>query len=170
MHRSIEQAAPHEAELAMEVISLCKVHMRAHGSDQWNDLYPQLETVQADANAGSLYLLRDGDVCVGAICLNEVQAPEYAALPWRHDPARILVVHRLCVRPDYQGHGAARMLMDFAEVLAQKEGYGAIRLDTYTGNPRAIDLYVKRGYEIAGKTELSARRLPVVCFEKRIDA
>lgn len=154
----------------MEVIALCRDHMRANGSDQWNDLYPRMEVVQADADAGSLYLLRTGEDCIGAVCLNEQQAPEYGTLPWRYKAARILVVHRLCVIPEWQGRGGARMLMDFAEEHALREGYGAIRLDTFTGNPRAIALYVRRGYEIAGNACLSARRLPVVCFDKLVCA
>jgi GNAT superfamily N-acetyltransferase len=168
MQCHIEQAAPHEAPLAMEVIGLCREQMRASGSDQWNDLYPRLEIVQADANAGALYLLRDDEVCIGAVCLNEVQPAEYAALPWRYNPARILVVHRLCVLPERQGRDAARQLMSFAGALALREGYGAIRLDTYTGNPRAVALYVLLGYEKTGQVIFPARRLPFDCFETRI--
>jgi ribosomal protein S18 acetylase RimI-like enzyme len=95
--------------------------------------------------------------------LNEMQSPEYAQLSWqRSNP---LVVHRLCVRPDRQGSGAARQLMDFAERFAAQHGYDSIRLDTYSGNPRAITLYERRGYRLAGYVRFRRRKLPFLCFE-----
>jgi len=168
MDSHIERARPHEASVAMEIITLCKEQMRAGGSDQWNDYYPRLEIVQEDANAGSLYLLRNGRVYAGAICLNEAQSPEYAKVTWRYTEGRVLVIHRLCVRPERQGNGAAWKLMDFAEAFALREGYGAIRLDTYTGNLRALALYERRGYERVGQVTFPARRLPFDCFEKAV--
>jgi ribosomal protein S18 acetylase RimI-like enzyme len=164
----IEKALPAEAPLVMEIIDLCRKHMRAGGSEQWNDLYPRLEIVQEDADSGSLYVLRDGDADIGAVCLNELQPPEYKNLGWRYTAGPALTIHRLCVRPDCQAKGAARELMDFAEAFALQKHYHAIRLDTYTGNPRALALYDKRGYERVGETVLGTRRLPVIVFEKRV--
>ena len=164
----IEKASPADAPRAMEIIDLCRRHMRAGGSEQWNDFYPRIEIVQEDADTGSLYILRDGDADIGAICLNEAQPPEYETLSWRYTTGPVLVIHRLCVRPDCQAKGAARRLMDFAEAFARQERYHAIRLDTYTGNPRALALYDRRRYERVGQTVLGARRLPVIVFEKRV--
>ena len=90
--------------------------------------------------------------------LNEWQSPEYVELTW--DRARPLVVHRLCVHPERQKTGAARILMDFAETEAARRGYDSIRLDTYTGNPRAVALYERRGYRIAGYVRFRRRKLP----------
>jgi len=163
----IEKASPADAPRVMEIIDLCRQQMRAAGSDQWNDFYPRLEIVQEDANSGSLYVLRDDAVYAGAICLNEVQPLEYESLSWRYK-GRALVVHRLCVRPDRQSTGAARMLMDFAEAFAPEAGYSVIRLDTYTGNARALSLYERRGYELAGQVTFPARKLPFVCLEKPV--
>ncbi len=166
----IERAAPEDAGKVLEIIDLCKRQMQAAGSDQWNDFYPNLEIVQEDANAGNLYTLQlgDGEPLAGAICLNEAQSPEYSKVAWRYQSARVLVIHRLCVRPDFQKNGAARMLMDFAEAFALRHGYDAVRLDTYTGNPRAVKLYLQRGYERAGQVTFRARRLPFDCFEKAV--
>jgi ribosomal protein S18 acetylase RimI-like enzyme len=161
------RAGIEDATSVMALITLCKEQMRANGSDQWDDVYPNLGVVEADARAGTLFLMRDGDEVIASVCLNELQAPEYAPLPWRYE-GRALVVHRLCVHPARQGAGLARRLMDFAEGFAAGDGCTSIRLDTYLGNARALDLYARRGYERVGQVVFPRRRLRFDCFEKAI--
>ena len=161
------QARLEDAVRVMEIVTACKEQMRAAGSDQWDDSYPTFEIIRQDALASHLFVLWDEEQAIGAICLNEVQAPEYAALEWRYS-GRILVVHRLCVLPLRQGAGAAQRLMDFAESFAAGNGYAAIRLDTYTGNPRALALYRKRGYEGVGQVSFPRRKLRFDCFEHAV--
>ena len=160
-------AALRDAPSVMRIIDACKRHMQAGGSDQWDDVYPDLCVVEQDARTGTLFVLRDSSEPVGAVCLNEVQPAEYALLPWRYQ-GRILVIHRLCVLPERQGTGASRVLMDFAEGYAARHGYDAIRLDTYIGNPRALALYDRRGYRRAGQVSFPRRRLRFECFERAI--
>jgi len=95
-----------------------------------------------------------------------VQPEEYRPLRWRWTGGRVLVIHRLCVHPEWQRQGIARHLMDFAENYASDHGFACIRLDAYTGNPRALALYERRGYERAGQTFFPRRRLPFDCFER----
>jgi GNAT superfamily N-acetyltransferase len=160
----IVQACQKDVDAVMEIIRLCVLQMRASGSDQWDDIYPSREILDADAQAGNLYILKDRDL-TGAIVLNEVQAPEYADLAWSIQDARPLVVHRLCVHPTRQSAGAGRQLMDFAENLAVTNRHASIRLDTYTGNPTAMAFYQRRGYQIVGYVRFRRRKLPFACFE-----
>jgi GNAT superfamily N-acetyltransferase len=157
-------ASQNDVDAVMEIIRLCVLQMRAAGSDQWDDIYPSREILDADAHAGNLYVLKDADV-TGAIVLNEAQAPEYAELAWGLQDARPLVVHRLCVDPGRQSAGAGRQLMDFAENLAVTTGYLSIRLDTYTGNQTAMAFYQRRGYQLVGYVRFRRRKLPFACFE-----
>ena len=154
-----------DVDKVMEVVALCVRQMQGRGSDQWDDFYPSRDVIEADIRAGTLYVLRDGAILIGAVVVNETQSPEYAQLEWQRPDARVLVIHRLCVRPDRQGTGAGHQLMDFAEQFARTNGYSAIRLDTYTGNPVATSLYVRRGYRITGQVRFRHRKLPFVGFE-----
>lgn len=56
--------------------------------------------------------------------------------------------------------------MEFAEEKAEREGYQAIRLDAFTGNPPALALYDHRGYRKAGTVLF--RKGWFFCFEKEI--
>jgi ribosomal protein S18 acetylase RimI-like enzyme len=156
-------AQPAHLDRVMEIVALCVSQIQAAGSDQWDEVYPSRAILDADIAGRSLYLLLDAGETLGAIVLNETQAPEYEELTWYRE--KPLVVHRLCVHPARQKAGAARILMDFAEAAAVQRGYDSVRLDTYTGNPRAVALYDRRGYRIAGYVRFPRRKLPFVCFE-----
>ena len=142
----------------------CHQSLLRAGIAQWDDVYPTRAVPESDARRAALYTLADGDAVVGCVTLDEVQAKEYATVPWRGgEPA--LVVHRLCVDPAVQGRGLSHQLMDFAEVHARRHGYASIRLDAYSANARSVTLYRKRGYREAGRLFLPRRPLPFHCFE-----
>lgn len=149
----------------MRIITLCLEHMRSTGIQQWDEVYPNLQVVEEDARARTLFVIRYDERCVAAICLNEVQPEQYADLPWKITDGRALVIHRLCADPSWQQRGAARELMDFAETHAQQQSYSSIRLDAHTGNPRALALYKRRDYVRVGSAHFPRRPLPNACFE-----
>ena len=150
----------------MELIRECVQHLIASGSDQWDDVYPDAGTIAEDMRSGSLYMAMESSACAGVVVLNEMQSPEYGSIRWLSDGPRVLVVHRLAVRPDRQGCGIAGAMMDFAEQYAAANQYDSIRLDAYTGNPRALALYEGRGYVCTGQVCFSRRKLPFNCYEK----
>jgi ribosomal protein S18 acetylase RimI-like enzyme len=165
---SIARGIPQDVAAVMEIVALCIRQMHDAGSDQWDNIYPDRAVIDSDVQSGCLFVFRDGESIAGAIVLNEIQSPEYTTVNWRLPDPRPLVIHRLCVRPDWQSKGAGRQLMDFAENFAATNGYASIRLDTYTGNPRAVALYERRGYQIAGYIRFPRRKLPFICFERSI--
>ena len=162
----IGRATMAEVPRVAEIIELCKQQMHASGSDQWDEIYPTEAVVAADARADSLFTGWLDGLCAAAVCLNEQQAAEYAGLNWRDSGGRPLVIHRLCVDPALQNRGIAARLMDFAEDFARQNSYTSIRLDTYTGNPRALALYERRGYTRTGQIRFPRRRMMFDCFEK----
>lgn len=143
----------------------CKRALEAQDIFQWDDVYPTRQVVEADVRRGALYVLEDDDgQCLASVVLDDAQADEYASLAWAgEEPA--LVVHRLCVDPKVQGQGHAHRLMEFAELHAARSGYASVRLDAYTGNPRSVGLYRRRGYREVGQIHFPRRGLPFWCFE-----
>jgi ribosomal protein S18 acetylase RimI-like enzyme len=164
----IERAALSAALGVMQVITLCVAHMRAQGIYQWDEIYPNLQVVEEGARSGSLFVIRQEGGCVASVCLNELQPEQYRSLPWRCTQGRALVIHRLCVHPEWQRRGAGRHLMDFTESFAREHGFSGLRLDCYTGNPRALALYERRGYQRVVQASFPRRELPFDCFEKMI--
>jgi ribosomal protein S18 acetylase RimI-like enzyme len=162
---SLVQAHRGHIPTVVRLIATCTHTMREHGIDQWDDLYPNEEIITRDVDSGSLYVLEQDDRCLAAVSLNQEQDAAYQTVHWfGGEPA--LVVHRLCVDPAHQGNGIGNRVMAFAEAHAKQQFYVSIRLDAYTGNPRAVRLYERRGYRKAGQVYFPRRTLPFFCFEK----
>ena len=58
--------------------------------------------------------------------------------------------------------------MIFTEKLAIKKGLNSIRLDTYSGNPKAMNFYKRIGYNEVGTINLKPNKNKYHCFEKII--
>lgn len=162
--RIIEARPEHVAEV-WRILSACVRAMRREGIQQWDEFYPTEALVAEDARNGTLFVAEDGGACVAAVCLDGNEPPEYAGVEWSGG-GPVLVVHRLCVDPSRQGRGVGGQLLDFAEELARSGGRRWVRLDAYSGNPRLIGMYERRGYRRAGRIHFPRRELPFYCFEK----
>jgi GNAT superfamily N-acetyltransferase len=57
-------------------------------------------------------------------------------------------VEALAVRPDFEGRGVARALMNAIEQWARARSYGWVTLNVFDGNTRARALYERLGYEL----------------------
>lgn len=167
--------SPGKSEELDEILALtkaCGKHMRENGIDQWDENYPDLDSLKHDIETETLFAYRDGVKVLGIVVLNEKQDPEYAEINWStSDSDRNLVVHRLAVHPLHQGRGIARKLMDFAEDWAREHEYDAIRLDTFSQNPRNQKFYKNRRYTELGSVFLSYKKEhPYFCYELLISA
>jgi len=153
-----------------EILALtraCGQHMRDNGIDQWDADYPNRSVILQDLQAQTLFAYRENNEVLGIVVLNESQDEEYAEINWStSDTDRNIVVHRLAVRPDQQRRGIARRLMDFAEQWALDNHYDAIRLDTFSQNPRNQRFYLNRGYTDLGSVYLKYKKdHPYYCYE-----
>lgn len=164
----IINATKADTDSIMKMIDICKVDMRNRDIDQWNPYYPNIEVVKADIEEGTLYVIKDEDMPIAVITLNEKQDVEYAQMEWTIIEGRFLVIHRLAVHPSHQSKGIARKLMEFGEQLGSAKNFAAIRMDAYSGNPRALALYESMGYRKTGIVEFPMRSKHFFCFEKEL--
>ena len=153
-----------------EILALtraCGQHMRDNGIDQWDADYPNRAVILQDLQTQTLFAYRENNEVLGIVVLNESQDEEYEDVTWSTSEAdRNIVVHRLAVRPDHQRSGIARRLMDFSEQWARDNHYAAIRLDTFSQNPRNQRFYLKRGYTDLGPVYLKYKKdHPYYCYE-----
>ena len=156
-----------ELEEILELTRACGQHMRDHGIDQWDVNYPNKEVILRDLQTQTLFAYREGDEILGIVVLNEEQDEEYSSINWSTDAGdRNIVVHRLAVKPSAQRRGIARQLMDFAEGWSRDKLYDAIRLDTFSQNPRNQRFYRNRGYTELGSVYLKYKKdHPYYCYE-----
>jgi GNAT superfamily N-acetyltransferase len=143
--------------------------MNAAGNFQWNETYPLRANFERDLENKELWVACHEDRVVGAIVCSFETPEEYAALGSAWDlSVPSLVPHRMAVDPAMKGLGVAKVLLTFAEELAQSRGLDRIRVDTCTRNAPTMSLFPKLGYSPVGEIQLRGKApdLWFMCYEK----
>jgi len=156
-------------ENVSEVMSLIKeaiAEMESHNIYQWDEVYPDYNTILTDIQAETMFGVFKNEELAGIVVLNKEQSPEYSSIKWESDNANPLVMHRLCVRPKFQRQGIAKLLLNFSEQLAVDSNCKSIRLDAFYGNQFALNLYGNNGYKKKGT--VTFRKGDFYCYEKII--
>lgn len=147
---------------------------QTQGHSNWQKgIYPTRITAERAVSQNTMYLLEHRGQLCAAMILNKIQGDCYASVSW-HFPAEaeeVRVIHTLCVCPSLKGKGIAGQMLSFARKQAEEEKARVIRLDTYSGNEPAKNLYRKHGYRIAGQAKTRLEGLieeELTLFELRL--
>ncbi|WP_429375524.1 GNAT family N-acetyltransferase [Paenibacillus sp. DS2015] len=151
-----------------EIFQECRFDLDAQGIKQWDDIYPNKEVIEEDIQNQSIFILKHDEEIAGVVSYDEMEIEEYKSVDWKHKDGRNIVIHRLSIRPKYQGQGIAKKLIQFVHGKSRQELYTSVRLDVYSDNQRAIDFYKKLGYELRGEVWFPRRSLPFYCMEKNL--
>ena len=152
----------------MKMYASCIKGMINNGIDQWDNTYPNIQIINNDVSANTYYVSEINNTIIGGINIDNNQDPTYFKINWIDKSNQFLVVHRLAVKEEFWNKKIGKELMLFAEELVLKKGLKSIRLDTYSGNPKAINFYLKLGYTKLGKINLKPNKNEYYCFEKMI--
>lgn len=125
--------------------------MVEHNIFQWDDRYPTCEDFQEDIEKKQLYVgIIDNQIAV-IYALNQESDEEYANGNWKHMDKPFYVIHRLCVNPVFQQKGISKITLSHIEKQLKDLDIHAIRLDVFSKNPFALNLYRKHGYSVVGQ-------------------
>lgn len=124
--------------------------MDTNNINQWDNLYPDKNTLKEDISKRELYIgLLDKKVAC-AYVINKECDEQYENGKWNYPNAKFIVIHRLCVNPEFQNKGIGTATMIHIENELKKNNIETIRLDAFTLNPYALNMYNKLGYQKVG--------------------
>lgn len=152
-----------------ELMSLFRAATRLmdeQGIHQWDELYPDEPVIGEDIASKAMTLGKINGRIAVAFMLDFCKEGDYETADWRYREPEFVVLHRLCVHPEFQGKGVASAAMDYLEHEVLARGVHAIRLDAFSQNPAALHLYEARGYEKAG--EIRYRKGMFHLYEKQL--
>jgi GNAT superfamily N-acetyltransferase len=164
MNLVVRKASIADAATLLQLVRECVAGMRAAGIEQWDEVYPNAETIAHDTEAGTLHVLCDDGTIIASITIDQNMDPLWQDMAWNADGEPAIAVHRLMVHPSQQGRGLAKTLMQHAETVALQQGCRSIRLDTFRQNPAAMALYPRLGYQPTGTAMM--RKGEFAGFEK----
>ena len=164
----IRKAEISDLENIMKMYNSCVGGMLKNDIDQWDETYPNAEIISDDLKLGSYFVAELNGKIVGGVNIDQQQDPTYLNINWKDNSNQFLVVHRLGVQEENWGDGIGKALMMFSEELVKEQGLSSIRLDTYSGNPKAMEFYLRLGYNELGTIDLKPNKKKYHCFEKII--
>ncbi|MBQ0064829.1 MAG: GNAT family N-acetyltransferase [Firmicutes bacterium] len=129
-----------------ELVEQAKIHMHEEGIPQWNEFYPVREDYENDIQEGNLYVGVQDSKIVCIYTLNTYYEKEYEACTWFTDS--YIVIHRLCVHPEYQNQKIGYHCMQH---IIKTCAVRSIRLDVFKRNPYALNLYSHLGFKKVGE-------------------
>lgn len=139
---------------------------REEGSSQWQDGYPNPNSIEADIQAGHGYVCLDGGgKLIAYLALIFTGEPAYEALEGQWlSTLPFAVVHRVAVRQQPHIKGLASWLMQAIEPIVLAAGFQSIKVDTNFDNAAMLRILEKLGYTYCGEVYFrgSARK----AFEK----
>ena len=155
----IRLAFPNEVDAIMQVIEEAKKCLADTGSTQWQNGYPNTDTIIDDIISGQAYVaLEEGELLAYAAV---TKSPEksYEAIydgNWEGKETEYLVFHRIAVASDVQGQGVAQT---FLEGLIEGFDYLDFRSDTHAQNKVMQHIFEKLGFKQVGKVPVDGERL-----------
>ena len=132
------------------LIDQAKHYLKKQNVDQWQDGYPNRETVLRDIHQGCSYILEQDSV-IGTMYFNIGDEADYLQIDgnWICE-GRYGVIHRIVIDEAYKGKGYAKKLLEHALCICEKEMAVSLRIDTHADNLSMRRFLEKNGFEECG--------------------
>lgn len=164
----IRKANLEDIDNIMHMYNSCVRGMIDEGINQWDSTYPNKQIILNDIKYSTFFVVEIKKEIVAGINIDKNQDYTYKSIKWHDTSNSFLVVHRLAVKKEYWNKKIGKKLMLFTEELVINNKLNSIRLDTYSGNQKAMNFYSRLGYKNMGAIQLKINKDHYFCFEKII--
>ena len=139
---------------------------RLYGPADWNEYYPNEETIEFDLSRDALFVMKNdaGDL-IATISIDEDQEVD-SLTAWDENIAPAGELARLCVREDMQNQGIARQLLQHGMEELKKQGKRSVHFLVCKTNKKALRSYEKLHFDVVGESDLFDEDW--WCYEKEL--
>ncbi len=154
-----------ELDAIWKILQDAIAQRKKDGSDQWQNGYPNKQTLIDDIQNGYGYVLIEDDIIVAYSAIIFGIEPNYIDIKgkWLSDD-KYVAVHRVATSEKYKGKGIATQLFNLIEELSINNNTYSIKVDTNFDNAAMLRILEKLSYTYCGEIFFSgATRM---AFEK----
>ena len=144
----------------------CALQDNALGPAEWDEDYPNEETIGFDMSRDALFVMKnDDDEVIAAISIDKDD--DVDSLPCRDKSlAPSGEFSRICVRKDMQNQGIARQMILHVFDVMKKDGKKGAHILVKTGHEAALALYGKLGFKTVGECFMYGKEF--ICMEVKL--
>jgi len=161
----LRKATITEVPVIWEILQYAIAQRKADGSQQWQDGYPNENSIRNDIDNGSAYVLEDNGTILlyAAVIFDKEPAYENIEGKWLTE-GDYMVLHRVAASPLAKGKGIATQFFQIIEDLCVQNNVFSIKIDTNFDNVPMLKIIDRLGYTYCGEVYFrgSARK----AFEK----
>ncbi len=169
MNYQFRKALHSEIPQIWDILQQAIQRRKNDGSNQWQNGYPNPETIGNDIANDAGYVLIGGETIVGycAVIIND--EPAYLAIKGQWLTAGdFVVVHRVAISEGHLGHGLAQKIFGCIEDFALANTIYSIKVDTNFDNPAMLKIMDNLDYVYCGEVYFNGS--PRKAFEKVLKA
>lgn len=146
----------------MQIIDQAKESLKRDGVNQWQDGYPNQETIKKDISDACSYVVVSNDVVVATFMLAGGPDASYSNIyegAWINNERNYYVLHRIAVDQDYKHQGVAKFIIESIVREKLNPEFVSLRIDTHKDNFRMRRLLQSLGFSYCGVIKLDSHEL-----------
>lgn len=149
----------------MEIINNAKLHLKEQGINQWQESYPNIETIENDCEISKGYVLISNNEIIAYVFIDFDIDFDYNVIDgaWKNQ-REYGSLHRVAMSANYRGKGLSEHIFNLACELGKANGVYSMRIDTHNDNTKMKHILEKNGFEFCGI--VNVRGLRRMSFEK----
>lgn len=136
----------------LNIMHQAQEYLKEAGIDQWQNGYPNVETIKKDIENEHGYVLSSAGKIAGTIAISFDGEKTYNNIyegVWLTQD-QYAVIHRLAVDGGLKGMGLASVMISETEKLCRRKAVSGIRVDTHERNTSMQRLLKKNGFRYCG--------------------
>lgn len=136
----------------MNIIKQAQAYFKEHGIDQWQNNYPNTETISNDVHNNNSYVLLKDDKIVATVAVSFDGEKTYNSIyegEWISNN-EFAVIHRIAVDNTYKGLGLSSQIIKNVEKLCLSKEVCSIKVDTHEENIPMQKLLKKNKFQYCG--------------------
>lgn len=153
----------------MNIIRQAQAYFKEQGINQWQNNYPNVETICNDMNNKNSYVLLNDDNIIATVAVSFDGEKTYESIyegQWITN-GKFAVIHRIAVDNNYKGLGISSEIIKHIEKLCLSRDVQSIKADTHEENLSMQKLLKKNDFKYCGIIYLESGHKRVA-FEKVI--
>lgn len=136
----------------MNIIKQAQSYFKGMGIDQWQNNYPNAETIRNDIDHKHSYVLQKGNKIIATVAVSFDGEKTYDFIyegKWITE-SEYAVIHRIAVDNNYKGTGLSSEIIKNIEQICFSKGVYSIKVDTHEANLSMQRLLEKNNFRYCG--------------------
>lgn len=163
----VRKSVNEDIKYIIKIINEAQDYFKEQGIDQWQDGYPNEDTIANDILNNISYVVLKDNKIVATLAVSfdgEKTYDEIYGGKWFSN-GEFCVIHRIAIDENYKGTGLASDIIKYVENSCLDEGVNSIKIDTHEDNIPMQKLLKKNGFKYCGVIYLEDKSKRIA-FEK----